>query len=74
MKLSELNKSDFVKVVNISGDEDFINRLASFGVLEDSELKVIQFSLAKNTMEIDCEGTSLALRLKEANQIEVEKI
>jgi ferrous iron transport protein A len=74
MTLAKLDKNDFAKIVNINGDEDLINRLASFGVLEDSEIKVVQFSLAKNTMEIDCEGTALALRIKEANLIEVEKI
>ncbi len=74
MNLSELKKNDKAVIVSIKGNEDLINRFASFGVVEDSEIKVIEFSLARNTMEIDCEGTALALRLQEAKSIDVKKI
>lgn len=74
MLLSQLNKNDKAIIKNMNANEDLVNRLTSFGIDEESEIRVIQFSLAKNTMEIECDGTAVALRIKEAEFIEVEKI
>ena len=49
-------------------------RLASFGLIKGANVKVIDCSLGKSTIEIMVDGTLLALRAKEAQQIEVEPI
>lgn len=74
MNLSQLKKNDKAIIKSIEADEELVNRLASFDITEDSVIQVIQFSLAKNTMEIECDGTAVALRIKEAQFIKVEKI
>ncbi len=74
MFLSQINKNEKAIIISIDSDDELINRLASFGITEDSLVEVIQFSLAKNTMEIECDGTAVALRIKEAQLIKVERV
>jgi len=72
LKLSELKKQEeaIVKKVNASGE--LKQRLASFGLLKGANIKIIDCSLGKSTIEIMVDGTLLALRKSEAENIEVE--
>ncbi len=74
MKLSELNKGDRAVIKKIDTSEDLKIRLASFGVVRGSELSVEAYSLGKQTIEINVEGTLIGLRADEAKEIEVKKL
>lgn len=74
MKLSELKKGDRALIKDIIADMEFKNRLLSFGIARGEEIEVKAYSLAKQTIEIDIEGTLIALRKEEADKIEVEII
>ncbi|MCF6207310.1 MAG: ferrous iron transport protein A [Sulfurovum sp.] len=73
MRLHELHKDDKAKIIRIHADKPLKDRLASFGVMRGEELTVKGCSLAKQTMEVEVEGTLIALRKEEAEKIEVEK-
>jgi len=74
MVLSELQKGDMANIIRINAESTLRSRLNSFGVMRGESLKVKGCSLAKRTMEIEIEGTLLALREEEAKKIEVEKL
>ena len=73
-KLSECKKACMVKVVKLNADSELKQRLIAFGVMKDALIEVLEHSLTKSTIEVKIGKTRLALRAKEAELIEVEKI
>jgi len=73
MQLAELKKGDRGTILRIQADPELRNRLHSFGIIPGEDLEVKGCSLARQTMEIDVDGTLIALRKEEAEKIEVEK-
>ena len=74
MRLNELHKGDRALIVKIHADKALKDRLGSFGVIRGEEVQVKGCSIGKRTMEIEVEGTLIALRAEEAEKIEVEKL
>ncbi|WP_456431361.1 FeoA family protein [Nitratifractor sp.] len=74
MVLTELRKGDRAIIRALRADAELRNRLHSFGIIPGETLEVKGCSLARQTMEIDVDGTLIALRKDEAEKIEVEKI
>ena len=74
MKLSQLRKGDKAVIVRINADKALKERLASFGMLRGEEVEIKGCSVGKQTLEVDVDGTLLALRAEEAEKIEVDKL
>lgn len=74
MKLSDLPKNRNAIITKIECSGDLKQRFYSFGIIKGSTVFVEAISLAKNTMEINIEDTSIGIRVEEANTIEVEVI
>jgi ferrous iron transport protein A len=72
MKLSELDINQTAVVKKINCNNELKQRFCSFGITKGSDIKVEAISLAKNTMSIIVEDTTIALRIDEAKTIEVE--
>ena len=72
MKLSELiiGQEAVIKTVNCA--DDLKQRFYSFGIIKGAIVEIEAISLAKNTIEILVEDTSIGMRVEEANTIEVE--
>ena len=72
MNLSDLqiNQKAIVKKINCS--DELKQRFYSFGIIKGAEIFIQNISLARNTIEIVVEDTSIALRFEEAKSIEVE--
>ena len=49
-------------------------RLISFGIMKESLIEVLEYAPAKSTIEIKVGKMRIALRAKEAELVEVEKI
>ena len=58
----------------INCDDDLKRRFYSFGITKGALITVEEMSLAKNTLEINIEDTSVGMRIVEAQSIEVEII
>ena len=71
MKLSDLNINQEAIVDKIDCNEELKQRFYSFGIFKGSTVYVENISFARNTIEINVEDTSIALRVEEANSIEV---
>ena len=74
MKLSNLNKNQKAVIKNINCETELKQRFYSFGMIKGAGIEVENISLARNTIEVNVENTSIALRVEEAEAIEVELI
>ena len=74
MQLSDLQQNQEAIIKKIDSSDDLKQRFYSFGIIEGTPIKIETISLAKNTMEINVEDTSIGLRVDEAKYIEVEVI
>lgn len=72
--LSECKKSCMVKVHKLNADEALRERLISFGIMKNAVIEILEYAPTKSTIEVKVGKTRVALRAKEAELIEVEKI
>jgi ferrous iron transport protein A len=74
MTLSQLSINQKAIIKKITCSDDLKQRFYSFGIIKGVTIEVEALSLAKNTMEILIEDTSIGIRIEEAKTIEVETI
>lgn len=72
--LKDCKKACKVKVIKLNAQTDLKQRLISFGIMKETIIEVLEHSPAKSTIEIKVGKMRIALRAKEAELIEVEKI
>jgi len=72
--LKDCKKACKVKVVKLNAQTDLKQRLISFGIMKETIIEVLEHAPAKSTIEIKVGKMRIALRAKEAELIEVEKI
>ena len=72
--MSELKSGDKAVVVSVKQGTEVTRRLADMGVTNGAEFKVVRKAPMGDPMEIKLERFLLALRLEEADRIEVELI
>ncbi len=72
IKLSDLEINQEAIILKLNCQNDLKQRFYSFGIIKGATVFVEAISLAKNTMEINVEDTSIGIRVKEASTIEVE--
>lgn len=73
MRLSELEKGECGKIIFINSDSVLKARFSSFGITKGAIVYIIEQTLSKNTIEIRINNTKIAVRISEAELIEVEK-
>lgn len=73
MNLSELKKGEKAKITSINSDSILKSRLSSFGITRGATVNVIEYTIAKNTIEVQINNTKIALRQSEAKLIDIEK-
>lgn len=71
MKLSELKIKERAEIINIDCDKILKSRLHSFGIMKGAIITIEQLTLTKSTIEIKINHSKIALRLNEAEKIEV---
>jgi len=72
--LANLHSGEDAVVGKIHADGELKQRFFSLGLRKHAEIKVKAISLNKSTMEIEIGTSLLALRLEEAENIEVIKL
>lgn len=73
MVLSTLEKGQSAIITAIKADKELKNRFNSFGIVKGATVHAEQYSLAKQTMEIRINKTRMALRLSEAENVEIDE-
>ncbi len=72
--LIDCHKACVVKVIKLKAKDDLKQRLISFGIMKEATIEVLEHAPGKSTVEIKVGKMRIALRDKEAELIEVEKI
>lgn len=72
--LIDCHKACRVKVIKLNAKSELKQRLISFGIMKEAIIDVLEHAPAKSTIEIRVGKMQIALRDKEAELIEVEKI
>jgi len=73
-KLIECERGERVKVVKLNAQHELKQRLISFGIMKEAEIKVLEQAPRKKTIEVKVGKMRLALRAEEAELIEVEAL
>jgi len=73
MTLDKLNIGDSAIIRSINCENALKNRFYSFGIIRGSTITIEEITLTKSTIEVKINTTKVALRLKEASAIEVDK-
>ena len=60
------------RIVKIKAKDPIKGRLFSLGLAKGSEIKILDHTLAKQTWEVESDGTKIALREEEAASIYME--
>ncbi len=74
MKLSELQIGSKAVIKTVTCNDELKQRFYSFGMIKGSAIEVEAISLARNTIEVLVEDTSIGIRVEEASNIEVELV
>jgi ferrous iron transport protein A len=72
MTLDELKIKESAEIIAINCDNVLKNRLYSFGIIKGAIVKIEELTLTKSTIEIKINQSKIALRLNEAEKIEVK--
>ena len=72
MTLNELKIKESAEVISINCDKVLKNRLYSFEIIKGAIVKIEELTLTKSTIEIKINQSKIALRLSEAEKIEVK--
>ena len=71
--LNDLKKNEKAIIKKVKAQGDLRERLISFGITKGSEVELKHCSPNRENIELDIEGTFVALRKDEALQIEIEE-
>jgi len=72
--LSDCKKACKVKVLRLNAETELKQRFISFGIMKEATIEVLEHAPGKSTIEVKVGKMRIALRAKEAELIEVEKI
>ena len=72
MKLSDLKIKERAEILDIDCDKILKSRLHSFGITKGTIVTIEQLTLTKSTIELKINHSKIALRLNEAENIEVK--
>jgi len=72
-KLSHCIQGDEVTITRVQGDRNFRLRLMEMGFSKGARLKIIKYAPLKDPMEVEIKGYRLSLRVREAEEVDVEK-
>jgi len=70
--LDSLKKDEIAIIEKIEATQELKYRFMSLGITKNSEIKVIEITGAKQTIQVEVNGTSIALRLSEAKMIRIK--
>lgn len=74
MNLSHIEKNTKVRIIEINSPATLKKRLQSLGISAGKEVEISEISMQKNTLKIALGFSFIALRMSEAQTIEVEEI
>jgi ferrous iron transport protein A len=74
MLLSEMTKGQKGTIIAIDATKQLRDRLMSLGLMIGEEIEVMEHTLMKQTFKVIVDGSSVAIRVEEAERIFVKAI
>lgn len=74
MSLADMKKGQKAVITAINAEKMLKKRLNSVGISKNSEVRVDEMSIGHNTIKVSLMDGDIALRLNEAEQIEVKGV
>jgi len=71
MTLNNLKKGDSAVITEINASRELKNRFNSFGLVKGAKVLSKERSLAKKTIEVKVNKTSISMRASEAELVEI---
>ena len=72
MNVSEMKIGEVGIVKKITATEPLKSRLFSLGIVKGEKIRILKYTIAKNTFEVEVNKSKIALREDEAKMITVE--
>ena len=72
MLLSQLQKGAHGIITKINASNELKNRFFSFGIMRGEDVEIKECSIGRQTIEVEVGSTLIALRIDEAEQIEID--
>ncbi|NPA60220.1 MAG: ferrous iron transport protein A [Epsilonproteobacteria bacterium] len=73
-RLLDCKKGCRAKIIKLHATTDLKQRLISFGIMKDATIEVLEHAPRKSTIEVKVGKMQIALRDKEAQEIEVVEL
>jgi Fe2+ transport system protein FeoA len=74
MRLDEMREGQHGRIVRIGGETRLRRRILEMGLTKGSEIYIEKYAPLKDPLEVTVRGCHVSLRVKEAAEIEVEKV
>jgi Fe2+ transport system protein FeoA len=74
MRLDKIKKGGKFRVTQVNCQNDSISRLMSMGLLPGQEIRLTHEAPLGDPIAVEFQGCHMSLRLKDAAEVEVEKI
>ena len=74
MRLDKIKKNGAFRITKVNCENESIARLMSMGLLPGQEIRLTHEALLGDPIAVIFQGCHMSLRLKDAAEVEVEKI
>ena len=74
MRLDQINKDGTFRVTKVNCENESVARLMAMGLLPGHEVRLTHEAPLGDPIAVVCQGCHMSLRLKDAAEVEVEKI
>ena len=74
MRLDQINKDGTFRVTKVNCENESVARLMAMGLLPGQEVRLTHEAPLGDPIAVVCQGCHMSLRLKDAAEVEVEKI
>ena len=74
MRLDQINKDGTFRVTKVNCENESVARLMAMGLLPGQEVRLTQEAPLGDPIAVVFQGCHMSLRLKDAAEVEVEKI
>lgn len=74
MRLDQMREGQYGRIVRIGGESRLRQRILEMGLTKGSEIYIEKYAPLKDPLELTIRGCHVSLRVKEAAEIDVERL
>ena len=74
MRLDQMREGQYGRIIRIGGESRLRQRILEMGLTKGSEIYIEKYAPLKDPLELTIRGCHVSLRVKEAAEIDVERL